>query len=550
MLENRKTTVETMRHGLGAWLFLLSVMQLNAAELKVFPLFGDHGILQQDTRVAVWGTADPKAHVKVSFRGAVDEVTVDDAGRWIAHLKTPKAVAEQDGTDLEISSGTAGIVLHDVVVGEVWLGTGQSNMDSSMGGYQVGRDDAAHANNPAIRFYSGGGCGHRGDFSRYVWNRCTPQSALNASATGYYICRELQKELNVPVGFVNMAFSGAPLCWFVLPDWFRQDLRTKALFEKFEKQDYPALIARRKEDLANWEKAAVEAKAQGKPEPGRPFSADEKPEVPMECYLGRFYFTHIAPVQNYAFRGIAWDQGEGWVGAVSYNYSACFEIMISNWRKGFGVDLPVVYCQMPKGGAWGPTVCVVDKKTNELAEKVPLAALPAEAPSPGDVFTGFANETDHFSRMLTIPGCFMAVSCDLNAWIHPPDKNSYGHRFAITALNRVYGKPVECFSVLMKTAKREEDSVRVSFDHVGSGLVALGGKELQGFVVSGNLKGSGQVKAVWPKCRLDGNTVVLTAPELDKIDLVSYAPPNGRVMWANLFNKEQLPAYPMTIKVE
>lgn len=520
-------------------------------ELKVFQLFSDHGILQQDTQAPIWGTAGPGATVTVTFRGSTVIATADPDGKWMARLQTPKALPAQQGSELDITSGTQKIALQDVVVGEVWLGSGQSNMDTNMTEFAVGRDELPRANNPDFRIFTPAGWAHRGDYSKYKWSLCTPASAKPASATGYFFSRDLQQALQVPVGFVQMAYSGSSMGMWVQPKWLADDPRTAAEYAKFHNETLPVLVLQRKDALAKWEIAVADAAAKGQPLPRRPFVG--MPEDAEESIIGGYYHTHIAQVVPFAFRGMLWDQGEAGVGIPGHwLYDVVFDIMITNWRKEFGRDMPVIYCQMPKGGAWGPQTRLVNNHTGELLDLVQLTALPAEAPMPGNDFQGFAKEPDPFARMAALPICYMAVTRDLDVATHPPDKDRYGHRFFLTAMNQVYGKAdVACAGPLMKSATREGEQVRVAYDNLGGGLVALGDHELQGFFVTGHDRATGKTRSVWATCRIDGDTVLLSSADLDRIDLVSYAHTNGgRVMWANLFNKGGLPAYPMTLKVQ
>jgi|GEM_PF-2402582 len=548
-------------------LALVGLTGASAADLTVSPLFSDHGFLQQETVAPIWGTADPHAKVTVEFRSVSAEATADNDGKWIARLKTPKAEPGQTGTDLKISSGPSTLVLQDVVVGEIWAGSGQSNIDSSMREYAVGRDESSRANYPNIRFYN---CGINGDFSKCKWSCCTPTSASVASATGYFFSRDLHQALQVPVGFLNMAVSGSPMGPFLKPDWLKADPRTASNFEKLLKEAIPVFIEDRKTRMAKWNSDVEEARTKGLPQPRRPFEG-EPADISADYFFGERFTKRVLPVIPFAFRGLLWDQGEAGVAAsmwrmengrnVLYNggwiYDQVFDIMITNWRREFGVNFPVVYCDMPKGGAWGPTAVLVTQKANaapgeaELGAPVELVDLPAKVPEPGAPFEGFDKEPNPYSRMLALPDCHMAVDRDLDVYVHPPDKDKYGHRFYLTAINKVYGQKVECYGPMMKSAKREGDKVRVSFDHVGTGLVALGDRPLQGFSVTGKDKASGAARNVWAACQIDRDTVLLSAPELSSIELVSYANASrGRVKWANLFNQDGLPAYPMTLKVE
>lgn len=542
------------RLGLFLVFFAFSVA-IRAGELSVFPLFTDHGILQQDTVVAIWGAASPNSQIHVIFCGQDAAAIADAAGKWIVHLRTPKAEpGRMEGYDLVIRSADAQIVLHDVAVGEVWIGSGQSNIDTRLDMYCIGAGESALANYPGIRLYSAawgraGGRSVNGDFSQYKWLPCTPETALGFSAAGYFFSRELQKALNVPVGFINMAVGGSPLSSWVLPEWMSADPRMTANMEKFTTVTYPNFIEQRKASLAKWQAMCDEAKEKGeKPNPAwPPFQGPA--DQPLKNFIGGNYVTHTAVVMPFVFKGMLWDQGESGVGyTLKGDYDVIFDIMLQHLRKGFGYDLPVVYCEMPKGKGWGPTIHEDISKSSFSVpgDPIPLADLPADAPDAGPVFAGFAKENDPFLRMNALPFCSMAVTRDLQAALHPHSKDEYGARFCRTALHRVYGQDVECFEPVITSAKRSGDELILTFDHAGTGLVALGGRPLQGFYIS-DAKG----KSVWAAGRIEADHVILSGAGIANAETVSYANVNhGRVMWANLFNKDGLPAYAMTVRIE
>lgn len=527
-----------------------------AAELNFFPLFTDHGILQQNAVVPVWGTGTPGASVEVSYGGGKATGVVDSSGKWMVRLQTPKAEEGQvDGISLSVASGNTQKVLKDVVVGEVWLGSGQSNIDTPMKEYAISKDEIGLANHPGIRLYSaafdaGGGASVTGDFSQYAWNRCVPVIAAKASATGYYFCRELHRALKVPVGFINMAVAGSPLSNWMLPSWIENDPRTAPHYQAFKSSSFPAFIAERKKEVARWQGQCAEEKSKGLPltQHWHPLQG-ENPDQPIEKFVGNHHLTHIAATMPFLFKGLLWDHGESGVGYhLTGDYVIYFSIILEHWRKGFGYDLPVVFCEA-KGGAWGPTICELDM-TNATypTQKTPKALedLPQTAPKAGPVFESFEKSSYGWARMNALPGCYMATVRDLQAALHPPDKDKYGLRFFLTALHKVYGKPGEWFGPMMVSAKRDGAQVRLRYQHASGGVVALGGKPPQGFFVA-----DADGKSDWVSARVEGSEIILTGPSLVAAKTVSYAHvSDGLVLWANVFSREGLPAYPMTIRIE
>lgn len=524
---------------------LLAASAMVAADaLQVFPLFSDHGIMQQDVLTPVWGRAAPGAAVSVAFCGAEASATADAQGAWLVRIRTPKAEPGRfDGSDLSVTAGGERIVLHDVVVGEVWIGSGQSNIDTPMSAYPVGTATARSADHPGIRLFSGGGRGLAAGLAGQHWDRCTPATAAKASATGFFFSRGLHEALRVPVGFINLAWAGSTLSTWVQPEWLAADPRMAANLEAF-RAGFPAFIAERRQRIATWQAAVDAAKAQGQPAPRRPFS--DEADMPFGHFIGDHVATHTAAVMPFACKGMLWDQGESGVGyGLKGRYDDIVDIMLRHLRAGFGSELPVIYCQMPKGGGWGPGIRVLDPSGRTQGSVVPLADLPATAPRAGRVFAGFAAEGDAFQRMQALPGCHIAVTRDLQADIHPPDKDRYGARFCLTALGRVYGREVETFGPMISSAQRAGAELRLEYSGAGGGLVALGGRPPQGFYVSGK-----NGTSAWVGARIEGGSVILSGPDIATAETVSYAnDQGGRVMWANLFNAEGLPAYPMTVQI-
>ena len=531
--------------GLALGVALLAASAMPAAEaLVVAPLFTDHGILQQDTDAPIWGTATPGSVVTVAFGATAATATTDAEGAWRARIRTPRAEPGRvDGQTLVITSGTARITLLDVVVGEVWIGSGQSNIDTPLSAYPIGITEAPLADHPGIRLYSGGGRALAAGLTGHRWERCRPDTAVKASATGYYFSRDLHRALRVPIGFINLAWAGSTLSTWVKPEWLAADPRMAGNLEEF-RAGFPAFIAARTKRIAEWQAAVDAAKAAGTKPPARPFS--DEADRPLEDFIGGHVATHTAAIMPYAIAGMLWDQGESGIGyGLKGRYDDIVDIMLRHLRMGFGQDLPVLYCQMPKGGGWGPSIHVLDAAGRVPLAPVALEDLPTTAPRAGRVFDGFATEPDPFMRLQALPSCHLVVTRDLQANIHPPDKDLYGARFCLTALGRVYGRTVETVGPLITSAQREGAELRLGYTGTGGGLTALGGKPPQGFYVS-----TATGASTWVTGRIDGGQVVLSGPGIAGAETVSYANANGgRVLWANLFTAEGLPAYPMTVRI-
>jgi sialate O-acetylesterase len=390
-----------------------------AAELA--PLFRDHAVLQCDKPVPVWGRAAPGEHVTVAFAGQVIGSTAGLDGRWIAVL-SPLSASDAP-RDLTVTGRTVEVV-HDVLVGEVWLCSGQSNMEFTVDGGSVYRVDnaaaeVAGARYPMIRQFKVARNAPRmpADSAGGGWAVCSPQTVGAFTAVGYFFARDLEGRIHVPIGLINSTWTGTPL-----ESWM-----SRAALDGF-----PGL-------------------SNGHPLAGSPPSAED-PWVPGSLFNGM-----IHPLLPYAIRGALWYQGESNVGRAA-DYAARFPAMISAWRAHFGEgDFPFFWVQLanfaPPGDGAGNAI-----------------ALLREAQS----------------RALALPATGQAVAIDIGepASLHPRNKQEVGRRLAQIAKAKVYGIAVDFSGPVFSGITPEGSSLRVRFSFAGEGLTASGGP-LQSFEVAG-----------------------------------------------------------------
>jgi sialate O-acetylesterase len=502
---------------LAALAFTLLPQQATA-DVKLPPVLSSHMVLQRDAAVPVWGTAAAGEEVTVKFRDQTKTATADKNGKWAVKLDALKA----GGPDKLTVSGKNTITLDDVLVGDVWVGSGQSNMQGTVGGYTKGdpvlTELAKVGSYPKIRLSKSGG----------AWQETTEKTVNNHSAILFAFGVRLQKDLDVPVGLMVGAVGGTPSGYWLSDSSYRNDEACKAVVKKAAatydpekaKKDYEA-------KLVAWEKAAEEAKKAGKNPPG-------KPQLPValgesQGKIGNLYEAHIRPMQPFAIRGVLWDQGESGTAINGVDQFTLMGALIRGWRAEWSQgDFPFIYIQKPSGGgcAWDPKNPI----TNQAEKFTPL---PKTVPPTAD---GIYRET-HI-RIMTYPNTFMATASDLGQGIHPTNKSGYGERAAQVALGGVYGKKVEIYGPVYKSHKIDGDKVRVSFDHVGQGLAFQHGDKLQGFAVAG---ADGVFH--WADATIDGDTVVVSNTAVPKPVAVRYAFASKHT-WANLFNKDGLPALP------
>jgi len=475
------------------------------AEVRANRMFSDHMVLQRGMRVPIWGTAAPGEKITVAFRDQKKQTEADKDGKWLVRLD-PLKVGEPG--KLTVSGGNS-VAFGDVLVGEVWVGSGQSNMAGGTGGY-ARRDEVLAkmvkaAPYPKLRLYRGG------------WKESTAGNINGFSALLFAFGQPLQKELDVPVGLIVGAVGGTPSGRWLSREMIAADAACQALLKKsawFREQQ-----KKHREALAKWQEAAKLAKAEGKSPPRRP----RDPFRPGDLYASR-----IEPAVPYGIRGVLWDQGESGTAIRGVDQFTVMGALIRGWRKAWGQgDFPFLYVQKPSGGG-----CAWDPKGNPVTRMAsPFSALPAKPNKPGD-----GRWRELHIRIMQHPNTAMVTASDLGGGIHPLNKSGYGRRACRVALGFVYGRDVAICGPMYESHKVDCNKVHVSFKHVGKGLAFRHGDKLQGFEVAG---GDGAYH--WADAKIDGKTVIVSSPKVEKPVNVRYGCSNRRP-WANLFNKDGLPA--------
>ncbi len=456
------------------------------ADVELPTLFSNHMVLQQELAVPVWGWADADEKVTVEFAGQSHSATADKDGRWQVKLDALKA--NKEGQTLKVS-GNNTIELKDVLVGEVWICSGQSNMEWRLNTVINAKEEVAAATNPMIRLYNVPG--HLTspvplEKNPGTWTECNPQTAAGFSAVGYFFGRRLQKELDVPIGLVGSNWGGTRIEPWTSPDGFKSVPELKETGEKVAAQTAESEVTR------------------------------TSPST--------IYNAMIHPLAPFAMRGAIWYQGES-NGGEGESYYHKKQALVNGWRKLFNPDLAFYWVQLAN------------------------FRQPTDDPAGGD---GWARIRDAQTKALSIPHTGMAVIIDIGEAkdIHPRNKQDVGMRLAQWALHQTYGKKdLVPSGPLYKSHKVEGDAIRVEFNHAGSGLI-VGKKEgleptavdqngkLQRFAIAGK-----DMKWHWAEATIDGNSVVVKSEEVPNPVAVRYAwsmNPEG----ANLYNKEGLPASP------
>ena len=335
---------------LGVALLLASIAA-GAAELKLAAVFSDHMVLQRDKPVPVWGWADPEERITVEFAGQKKSTVAGADGRW--NLKLDPLAASAESRVLKVHSANAERKLEvaDVLVGEVWLGSGQSNMAMRVSGALNYETEKTRADLPAIRTFNEGSkaAAKPQTDAQGSWVVCSPETVGGFSATLYFFGRELHRDLGVPIGLINSSVGGTPIeSWIAteaqaaVPELAKGSASAKNAKPAV---DEAALKAKYAEEMARWKKRAEQAKKEGKPAPAKPKDplAARRDGGPGSLFNGK-----IAPLIPYAIRGLVWYQGEANThpgkGAL-YQYQ--LPLLVEDWRKRWGEELPFVWVQLP-----------------------------------------------------------------------------------------------------------------------------------------------------------------------------------------------------------
>jgi len=469
------------------------------AELKLHTLFGDHMVLQADFNCPIWGTAESGDEISVSIAGQKKTAKADGDGKWMLKLDPVKAGGPHEMT----VAGKTSVAVKDVLFGEVWICSGQSNMEMTVQSSNNFKEEQAAANFPNVRHFAVKKNIQMAPVSTLSgdWKPTTPDVVGGFTAVGYFFGRELNQKLNVPIGLIHTSWGGTAAQLWVSKPWLEGNEILKPLADGI-----PKTIENYEKAHASWKEAAEKAKADNKPAPKEP----NKP-MPSTC----LYNGMIAPVIPYGIKGAIWYQGESNAGNAK-QYQTLFPEMIKNWRKDWGQgDFPFGFVQL----------------ANFKANKNEKLDQPVES--------SWAELREAQTMTLSLPHTGMAVIVDIGhpTDIHPKNKQDVGKRLSLWAQSEVYGKPLpEYSSPIYESMKVEDNKARIAFKHVGGGLEAKGEK-LTGFSIAGEDK-----TFVWADAKIDGNSVVVWSEKVAKPAAVRYA-------WAdypecNLYSKEGLPASP------
>ena len=472
------------------------------AAVKLPALISDHMVLQAGRPVRIWGSADAGEAVQVALQSQTVAVKAGPDGKWSAWLRPLVA-----GGPLDLAINN--VTIHDVLIGEVWLGSGQSNMEFRLATAVNHDDEIARADYPLIHLFQVKHAVADQPLDDVVgtWQVCSPASVKSFSAVEYFFGRDLQQNLHVPMGLIESDWGGTPAQSWISHPALEHDAALKYVLDEWDSTltRYPPAKQRYDEQLADWNKAVAEAIAQGKRAPNRPNPplGPGHQNTPAGLYNGM-----IAPLTPYAIRGVIWYQGESNASeAHAFRYRRLFGGMIEDWRDHWGEgDFPFLFVQLAnfQTNGWWPLLRESQSETLRLAN------------------TGMA----------------VAIDVGESKDIHPKNKQDVGLRLALAARAIAYHQPVEYSGPMFETAAAESGGMRAYFTHA-DGMHAAGsaGAPIAGFEVAG-----ADGRFVSAQARVDGDTVVASSSQVA-------APVAVRYGWAddpgcNLVNQMGLPASP------
>lgn len=493
------------------------------------PVLGHHMVVQRDREIPVWGLAAPDREVTVQLGDQRQAVLAGPDGRWSVRLPPLPA-----GGPLTLILSTEGsqLALTNILVGEVWLGSGQSNMSLPIG--KCTADDpvlAALAADfwPRVRVFQSGVESRRG------WRAADAAGLPGFSALLFAFGVSLQRELGVPVGLIVAAEGGSASGQWVEPAHYAADAGCRqavaAFAETYTEADVDKAYAYQQ---ALWRKGAAFAEANGRPLPPPPVRLNPG-DAPFT--IGGLHEQYIRPLVPGGIRGVLWDQGEDGTGICGLDQPPLMAALIAGWRREWGQgEFPFLIVQKPNGGG-----CALESNATTRLAAVP-APLPPAPPGDGAGRAGYL-------EILKNPATFLVPSSDLGGGKHPANKSGYGARAAQVALGGVYGRAAAISGPVYRSHAVEGGVVRIRFAHAGRGLVFRGDK-LQGFALAGpdgvfHWAAAEIEPPATPEAAAD--TVRVTCDQVPVPVAVEYAWAQEHP-WANLFNGEGLPA--MTFRAE
>lgn len=485
-------------------------------DLCVAPIFSNHMVLQHGMPIKIWGKGPEGYAITLTIQDQTVHTTVRD-GTWqvTLHPLTPGGPFI-----LEVFTATEKITLYDVLIGDVYLASGQSNMAMPLREVEGGLEEIATAQYPQIRVcdmvakrypeettHLGGDdeVGWEVNSTDLVWKPAQGAAIKNFSAVGYFFTKEIHSTQNIPIGIVGCSWGGKSASCWIREAYFQKDSELKSFYKSFQKRlksidliDYTKAYA---EYALNLQRIVNRLTEEWIPEPFGPLSS----EIPCNLYKGML--SRLIP---FSFKAVIWYQGES--DELNHAlYEKMFTALINNWRDDFEApDLPFFFVQLPS------------YKTDA---------------SPDPHLWGYLREAQ-YKVSKKIPHTYMAVTTDLGNSddIHPTRKREVGHRLALLARKHLYGENIIAHSPTLKAATYENSQIKLYFDHVGEGLI-IKGDTLVGLKIKDSTDLYRSIQGT-----VHGNYLKIDHSSLTNLKEICFAFESNTT--ANLYNSVGLPVTP------
>lgn len=482
-------------------------LPLQAEKLfRMSSLFCDHMVLQRNQEVPVWGVAGAGDEITVSFAGQKKTAVCDADGRWM--VKLAPLAASPEGRELSVRSKMEERMQRaiDVVVGDVWLCSGQSNMHFRMASVENAAEEMAKVKQPMLRFFTVSEQLSRTSARdvKGVWQCASAQTIGNCSAVAYYFGAAIQSSSKVPVGLLVSSVGGTRIETWMRPETLAATGESRSLVERWKQisdEDFAKIASEyrafQQERDHSHPLAVAAAKAEGKVPPAAP----KQPRQRCHDCPSALHHGMIAPLQPFAIRGAIWYQGES-NSSQPKPYETMLPAMIADWRSVWGSDLPFLMVQLASYRDTHPAFRLAQQR---IWQKTPRTAL---------VVTTDVGDAGN---------------------IHPTRKRPVGERLALAARSISYGEPVEYCGPLWQSTRVQNERALLSFSHTAGGLMAQGG-ELRGFTIAG-----ADGVFVPAQALIEGDQVVVTSSEVKSPVAVRYN--WAKMAEGNLYNRAGLPAF-------
>jgi sialate O-acetylesterase len=492
---------------LAALLFFGAASSLRA-EVTMPAILSSHMVVQRAQPIHLWGWATPQESVSAEFNGTQQSATADRLGRWEIFMPPQSA-----GGPYKLTIRAANTIeLADVLVGDVWFASGQSNMEMPLEGFPGSAvvtnsaEEIRSANQPAIRLllvHKKASDFPLRDYATTSWTACTPETAAKFSAVAYFFAKQLADREHIPIGLIDSTWGGTPAEAWVSMQRLSADSSFMPVFAEWasfaaEQAELPRLLEAEKRD----DEAARKAQ--------RPLPNHSWHPNPVSWQPAALFNAMVAPALDFHIKGVIWYQGESNASVERANmYEKVFPALIADWRANWHQgNFPFLFVQIAN-----------------------FKSAPPEA---------WPTVREAQRRSLAIANTAMAVTIDIGDPdnVHPANKQEVGARLALAARKLAYGEDLEYSGPLYREMAPEGHRIRVWFDHTAGGLVAQGG-ELQGFEVSGDDRHFMKANA-----RVEAESVLVSCEDVVNPKFVRYGWANAPNV--NLANGKGLPASPFT----